>query len=232
MINLSTAIAELDGFDPSLRRVLDRYGVDIHDVSRSLQAVLADHSKDAGFVIELLNLYADPRTFRVANFSQHSLSGILEYLQLTHRFYEQRWLPRLEMCTMGIKQNFPQHPIASVLDPFFRNYRNELLEHIELEENKLFPYAQSLYDGKCMVNYSVKEFRIQHDHHVDDHLGEMLNIIERDYPEITTSMPYRSFRALLQQLEQDLFVHHLIEERVFLVRVHELELEASGHLYQ
>ncbi len=224
MINQATTLAELEQIEPMYRLVLERYELPEGSDNDDLSNLLMGRVKDPLFVIRLLNLYADHRTFRLADYSDHSIAAILDYLQKTHTFYEQRFLPKMDMCIAGVKRNFPGHPIAEVLDTFFRTYRNELLEHIELEEKKLFPYASSLYDGKFDVSYSVKEFKLQHDHHVEDELGTMLKLVEEGYPDIAKSMSFRAFRSLLEKFEKDLFIHHIIEERVFVARIHEMEL--------
>ena len=110
-----------------------------------------------------------------------------------------------------------------MLEHFFHRYRNELLEHIELEESKLFAYATALTEGERRSDYSVSTFMLQHDHAIESDLIKIIPLVETEYPEVGHSFSFRAFKTLLGQLGADLKVHHLIEERVFLSKVLQLE---------
>lgn len=225
-----SSIKSLHHFEPLSELALQRY-------SMSAEGDAVFHDGDTGlldiqFVLQLMELYSDIRQFDPKAFGQFSLSTVLEYLERTHAFYEVSLLPRMEQSIRSINQLFPEHAIAQVLAAFFKNYRNELFEHIELEESQLFPYARRLAHGGAGRDYSVAEFRAVHDHHIEDSLHRVIDLMETDHPEVTRSFAYRTFKNLLEQFRLDLSVHHLIEERVLLQKLVEMEQTAGGYPFQ
>lgn len=225
-----SSIRSLHHFEPLSELALQRY-------SMSQEGNALFHDGDTGvldiqFVLQLMELYSDIRQFDSRTFSQFSLSTILEYLERTHTFYEVSLLPKMEQSIRSINRLFPEHAIAHVLAAFFQNYRNELLEHIDLEESQLFPYARRLAHGGAGRDYSVAEFRAIHNHDIEDSLHRVIDLLETDFPEVTRSFAYRSFKNLLEQFRLDLNVHHLIEEQVFLPKLVHLEQDAGGYPFQ
>ncbi|MEX2596604.1 MAG: hypothetical protein WEC59_06695 [Salibacteraceae bacterium] len=210
-------------FEPLTSIALERY--DLFQNGNELRVELISNAsiKDVDFIIELCTVYGRPDLFDSATFSQYSMSVVLDYLKRTHAFYKERMLPKMEMAIKSIQSQFPDHPVSAMLTHFYSNYQNELLEHIELEENRLFPYAESLYDGKKPENYSVVEFRYHHDHNIEDHLQTLLKMVETEFSDVAASFAYRAFKNMLVQFKVDLNIHHKVEEEVFLCMVESLE---------
>lgn len=222
-----SSIRSMYHFEPLSELALQRYAinpegrVEFNDDEMS--------SQEVDFVLEVMELYSGLDQFRADKFLTYSMMTVLEYLERTHAFYEATLLPKIEQSIVGIKKLFPDHQIAGVLDSFFKSYRNELLEHIDLEESRLFPYARRLAHGAGARDYSVEDFQTAHTHEVEDSLDTVINIIETDYPEVSRSFAYRSFKNLLEQFRLDLEIHHLMEEEVFLVML--VTLEKDGKVF-
>jgi regulator of cell morphogenesis and NO signaling len=230
MPNPISSIKALYHFEPLSELALQRYSI-------SPDGLTVEHydpngDRDIEFVLELMEVYADVRCFDEQSFARHSLFAILEYLERTHLFYEMSLLPKMEQAIVGVKRLFPDHPISDLLDIFFRNYKNELLEHIDIEERDLFPYARRLSHGGSSRDYSVKEFQVVHNHRIEDALNHILSVVETDYPEVARSFAYRTFRNLLEQFRLDLHIHHLIEDRVFLQKLLTLEQNTNTYPFQ
>jgi regulator of cell morphogenesis and NO signaling len=206
--------------DPIASLALKRY------VSVSEEKEFIDRAtgkvENQDFVLDLVRLYAD-QTLDLSVFEKYQLSEVMDYLNRTHGLYTNRMLPKIEMAIANVTRHFPDHPISAILEHFFHRYRNELLEHIELEESKLFPYANELAQGHRRSDYSISTFMLQHDHSIESDLVKIIPLVEKEYPEVAQSFSFRAFRTLLAQLGVDLKIHHLIEERVFLSKVLQLE---------
>jgi len=187
---------------------------------------------DVEFVVDLMGLYSGSTAFDQTKFQAHSLATVMEYLERTHTFYENVLLPKMEIAIYGILKLFPDHVIADVLNAFFGSYKNNLIEHIELEETRLFPYARRLSQGGAANDYSVADFEQAHDHEVEFALDKVIEMIEKDYAEVSRSFAYRNFKQLLLQFRLDLDIHHLIEEKVFLLKLRQLESNQEIHPFQ
>ena len=222
-----SSIRSMYHFEPLSELALKRYAISPQGEVEFNDDELS--SQEVEFVLEVMELYSGLDHFRADRFITYSMMTVLEYLERTHAFYEATLLPKMEQAISGIKKLFPDHHIAFVLDSFFKNYRNDLLEHIDLEESKLFPYARRLAHGLGVRDYSVEDFQNDHTHEVEDSLDRVINIIETDHPEVARSFAYRSFKNLLEQLRIDLEIHHLMEEEVFLVML--ITLEKDGKVF-
>lgn len=171
-----------------------------------------------------LALYFDENCIDKPELEKFGVATILEYLIQTHSFYRDILMPKMQMAIWSFDKNFPDHPASEVLKLFYFNYQNELLEHIDLEESKLFPYVENLQKGKVDISYSVKQFRQEHNHEIEDQLEAVVETMKEKYPEITSELAFRTFEHLLALFSKDLAVHHYIEEQIFVKKVASLEL--------
>ncbi len=171
-----------------------------------------------------LALYFDENCIEKPVLSNYSVEVILDYLRQSHAYYQNVLMPRLQMAITAFDKNFSNHPATNVLSMFYNNYQNELLEHIELEEKKLFPYAEQLLAEKQEYNYSIAQFGREHNHEIEDRLQEVLITIKEQFPEVKSDFSFKAFEHLLERFSNDLAIHHYIEEMVFIEKLRILEL--------
>ena len=224
MITTIKALRDKIHFEPITALALERYALVFEEEEWKFKSKDQSSLKDLDFVVDLAALYEAPTVHNFGELNNYSFSIILDYLRRTHHFYIHTLLPKMEMTVRQLQRSFEGHPVVYVLGHFYQNYQNELLEHIELEESRLFPYAEALYDGKpSKVVYSLADFKMHHNHDMEDHLQDMLIVLEDQFPEVCESFAYRSFNHLLNAFRDDLQVHHMIEEDIFLMKVETLE---------
>lgn len=214
-------------FEPITAMALERFDLRFNDGEWILVQRDERTPKDVSFIVDLVKFYESPTPEHFKTLKGYTFSVILDYLMRTHCFYIKVMLPKMEMTMRNLQKEFSHHPFGHVVGHFYNNYQNELLEHIELEENKLFPYAEGLYDGKLVEGYSVESFKHHHNHDIEDHLEDMLEVIEEEFPEVCHSLPYRTFKHLLNSFKADLAIHHAIEEGIFLRLTEQLEREVK-----
>lgn len=222
------ALTERIHHEPLTELALERYALTFDGTEWTLSATHQGAIQDLEFLVELSAFYQHPVEEQLGAFSGFDMPIVLDYLKRTHQFYKLRMLPKMELAIKSLKSTFPDHPICIVLDQFYSNYQNELLEHIDLEEMKLFPFAEQLNKGIIQEGFSVEEFRMHHDHRIEDHLEDMLIVIEDEFGEVYNSFAYRTFKNLLDNFRNDLAIHHLIEEKLFLSMVEDLERQTRN----
>ncbi|MFM7022458.1 MAG: hypothetical protein ACKOXB_05730 [Flavobacteriales bacterium] len=183
----------------------------------------------------ILKSYDDNYDFPYAEFNTFSAEEIINYLEVTHRYYLMKKLPEMEQTVFQVFNKYNEsHKLLSLLCLFFADYKKKLEEHIRFEEEKLFPYIKSLSQlnnqsspeaiNAVLDSFSLQEFIVNHNK-VEDDLQEVRNIILKYKAEKSTPLPYRIFLTQLQNFELELSRHALIEDEILLPRM--LQKEAS-----
>lgn len=164
--------------------------------------------------------------FDEKQFHSYSLPLVLHYLKESHDYYRNYFMVKMEQAVTSLKNSRPHSQAVFVLELFYKSYQNEFLEHIELEERRLFPYAEALMSGAESANYSVALFNQQHDHEIENQLEAIVDLMQKEYPDLTNDFAFRAFKNLLEAFQLDIEIHHQIEENVFLKRIEKLEQQS------
>lgn len=189
---------------------------------------------DQQFIYTLLQTFEDEKTFSELDYEKYSLEIIIDYIQRTHNYYLSKKLPEIEQSiNILLKDYSNHHPLLTILNTFFFDYTAHLTAHIRAEEKHLLPYIKSLLKIEYAEtdtaqylnttgNYSLQTFIESHQDTEKD-LSEVRNAIPEYQPPITNQTPYRILITQLQAFEKDLYVHALIEDKVLIPRVMQLE---------
>ena len=109
-------------------------------------------------------------------------------------------------------------------------YIEEITEHIEYENETVFPFVEEIYDAflnKRDPSSLLKEYDIDiyHEHHDDIEiiLKDLKNILIRHLPQKEEGRTRMIVLELLFDLESDLFSHTRIEDEVLTPLVKRLE---------
>lgn len=206
-------------------QILQRYG----NISKEKPKGLFE------FVHELTQAFEAPEDFNPAIFLAFPTSLITDYIRKTHRHYLFKRLPEMEQSIQLLLQDYDEgHPLLETLHSAFLDYKTQLSLHICEEENHLLPYVEFLIDADNYgftaqeyfyqtTRYSLREF--EEDHH-DDHETGLRNIrksILSYNPPATNSSPHRILIEQLDNFDRDLSVHGMIEDKVLLPRMMEVE---------
>jgi regulator of cell morphogenesis and NO signaling len=189
---------------------------------------------DQQFIYTLLQIFEDEKTFSEAEFEKYSLEIIIDYIQRTHNYYLSKKLPEIEQSiNILLKDYSNHHPLLTILNSFFIDYAAHLTAHIRAEEKQLLPYIKNLLKIEntetdlqqyfnTTGNYSLQSF-IESHQDTEKNLSEVRNAILEYQPPITNQTPYRILLTQLQAFEKDLYVHAVIEDKVLIPRVMQLE---------
>ena len=182
----------------------------------------------------VLTSYDDKNSISHKELNFYSISEILSYLQLTHRYYMNKKLPEIEQSVSHLYNQYSHsHQLLLVLSMFFMDYKKKLEAHIKYEEELLFPYIHkliSLDKGaststeilRTLNEYSTKKF-IENHTDVEEDLQEVRKYIIKYSREEATPLPYNVFLTQLHYFEIDLCKHAMIEDNVLIPKVIELE---------
>ena len=108
-----------------------------------------------------------------------SVPTLLHYLEASHRYYLDFQLPfirrELEESING------DDALGQLMLRFYDEYAQEIRRHMKYEEKTLFPYVQSLIDGRPLPDYNVEMFS-KHHASADKKLRELKLLIIKYLP--------------------------------------------------
>ena len=108
-----------------------------------------------------------------------SVPTLLHYLEASHRYYLDFQLPFIRReLEESINE---QDALGHLMLKFYDEYAQEIKRHMKDEEKTLFPYVQSLIDGKPIPDYNVEMFSKHHDS-ADKKLRELKLLIIKYLP--------------------------------------------------
>lgn len=215
-------------------QIVQRYAVSLNSNILHSYHELQDINIDRDFIYALLESFEDLSAFAPDEYNRFSLQIIVDYVRRTHRYYLSKKLPEIEQSIGILLANYGgDHPLLSVLETFYSDYRKDLIEHIKAEEAHVLPHIDMLLkfeqDGTLISDrvdqskdFSLTGF-IENHHDTEEDLSKVHNTILQYEPPSTNRTPYRILLTQLQMFERDLAVHALIEDLVLIPRALALE---------
>lgn len=140
----------------------------------------------------------------------------------------------MELTALNVFREYNDtHPLLSYLCIFFNSYKKQLVDHINFEERKLFPYISNLIAADfneaksneiltLMDTFSAKEF-IKYHSNIEEELQEVRKAILMYSDSGESPLPFKIFLNQLHYFETDLSRHAIIEDEVLIPKVIELE---------
>ena len=150
-----------------------------------------------------------------------SIPTLMQYLRASHEYYLGFELPfiRKELCEAIDETD----NMAKLIVRLYDEYAHSILLHMKYEEKTVFPYVESLLDGKTMDNYDIETFS-KHHGQTDQKLRELKNIIIKYLP--TDGLRNNQLSATLYDIyncELWLAHHAEVEDHIFIPAIRNLE---------
>lgn len=182
------------------------------------------------FLTDVLNAPYKKEFENIKALKSYDIPILVDYLSRSHTEYLGKRIPEIEQTILHLLSDSQVHPTLSfLLTNYFESYKEDLIEHIALEEEKLFPYALSLYDYHAkrevrphLIRYSAMEFLSNHTHS-ELEAAKVSALFEAYEPEKTNESLYRVLMEQLNLFSSDLEVHELLEDNVLVAQLLELE---------
>lgn len=229
-------MADVIHLNYSLLPVISRFNIELGFGDLSVEEVCKSFDVNLDFFIEITNSFIDEDYIPHKEMNTFPLKLIVMYLQKTHDYYMDEKIPELnEMITKLSDESVSGDGKISteLVMNFFREYREELKNHIEREENKIQPYVleieeaflQNKTDKKLIQKikaYSINDFAKEHDN-VEEKLYDLKNIIIKYLPPQKNKALCNHILMELFRLERDLNAHAQLEDKVLIPKVAKME---------
>jgi regulator of cell morphogenesis and NO signaling len=212
----------------SLLLCLQHFDIDFSVDNSTVEQLCVENKINLNAFIVIANLYngffpVDDEINKIDN-----IKPILHFLKKSHSFYIEDKYPELKYYLEKIK-NVHTSRDFQLIEQFFNDYFEEVLEHLKYEDDIAFPYFFSLERKDKITqskSFSAKEYR---NHHTDieTKLTDLKNLFLKHIKIKSDLNVKRKFLNTLFGLEFDLKIHSVIEEKVLIPLIERIENEKN-----
>ncbi|MDR1744071.1 MAG: hemerythrin domain-containing protein [Dysgonamonadaceae bacterium] len=196
---------------------LQHFGIDFAVGDKSVVQICAENSISENLFLIVANLYNGYRPKSTLSFSSEEIRQIVSFLKNNHDYYRNDKYPEISSYIRQLQENHSEE-IIFLLEKFFNEYFNEVMDHFAYEDNVAFPYFLKLTNKSkddAPSPYSAHEYL---DHHSDIRiaLGDLKSLLFKHININGDPGLRRKLLFSLFELEFDLHVHSLIEENILI----------------
>ncbi len=218
----SMKLADLIDVNFKLLNVLSRMGISLGFGENTIMEVCERQGIDLKSFLLICNLY----TYDGYMPSAELMSGadpttIVDYLHNSHSFYMQKEFAGLEeeLKAMVEPCDATQKKIVA---RFFADYKAQVKNHFDYEEEVVFPYIRALMSGQRHQSYSIDQFEDNHSN-IDETLNDLKNIVMKYLPDTCDTVLRNQVLYRIYRLGEDLLKHTLIEDNVLIPMINKIE---------
>lgn len=208
----------------SVLQALGSFGINLGFGDKTVQETCDYNGVDTYTFLAVVNFTINDFT-NFEDDEQISVPTLLHYLEASHAYYLDFQLPfiRRELEESLGKDDHLGHLIMRLYD----EYAQEIRRHMKYEEKTLFPYVQSLLDGKPMSDYNIETFSKHHEQ-TDKKLREVKLMIIKYLP--SDAHLNNKLTATLYDIynnEEWLKQHAEVEDHIFAPAIRRLERQTK-----
>jgi regulator of cell morphogenesis and NO signaling len=220
--------------NPYLILVLEHLEINMEVREKTISQVCSENNISTDLFLIIANLFSGFKPSPVTEYSHNDILTIIKYLKSCHQYYLEDKFPEIHEYIEVINRT-NDHSEISMIRKFFDKYFKEVVEHLDYENDVVFPYVLGLNDMLMTEiqtvqksTYSVTEYR-EHHNDIEEKLNDLNNLLIKYIPQKNDRQPRRKLILCLFELEYDLKIHSLIEETVLIPMVETMEQLAKGH---
>lgn len=232
----SETIGQIAAKDLRKAEVFKKYGIDFCcGGKKTVREVCAEKGIDATLVEnELQQPVQNVTTGNNLNFDEWNLDFLADYIVNTHHKYVRKYLPELTGYAAKVaKVHGSNHPELLQINSLVEKINKELTEHMAEEESKIFPVIKEIVKTKESGNAYTRKGENSFAHLVKvteeehDSVGDAtkkIRELSNNYaiPDDACASYKLSFK-MLEEFENDLFVHIHLENNILFPKAEELE---------
>ena len=225
-------ISEVILNNPYLILLLEHFGVDVPLQEKSVTDICLENNINTELFLTFANLYNGVQYDFKDTFTYREVLTVINYLKNSHRYYSEEIYPNILSIIQQInKAKYPKEML--LVEKFFNEYFSEVTEHLNYENNTVFPYIIGLYEQIVNQNqlvgekkYSVSEYK---DHHndIEEKLNDLKNLLIKYLPLKNDQPIRRKLLFSLFELEYDLNIHSQIEDLILIPLVAKMEMHLN-----
>ena len=214
--------AELISADVHLLSIFERLEIKLGFGEATVADICARYNLSTELFLMICNIYSFSNYVPETNLlEKEDIPQILSYLKASHKHYMKNCFPHLHNNIHIMMEEY-EETNRFVLNKFYDDYDSEIKKHFEYEEFSIFPYIESLLNGKNKEEYKISKFEDNHTN-VEEKLNDLKNIIIKYLPGTYTSDIRIKVLNEIFKIESDLHKHTLVENKILIPLVSKLE---------
>ncbi|MFZ4549115.1 MAG: hypothetical protein ACOYN4_16830, partial [Bacteroidales bacterium] len=180
MISENDKLSDVVGRNIDLLPIIHRLGLISNIGEKNIREVCDKNKKDMGFILGILNTYSSVGYFQKPE--DFELQPLIEFLSKTHEYHKQVTIPRLSSFIDQLKISMPDEKLLIVVEKYLNQYIGKLLQHIDFEEQEVFPLVEKMDHPKTNSHApNFKKLLKQHTN-VENEISDLKLIIIRHIP--------------------------------------------------
>ena len=215
-----------DNYD--LLQSLGSFGISLGFGDKTVQETCEDNNVDTYTFLAVVNFVVngyDERSMVNGQWSmvneKISVPTLLHYLEASHAYFLDFQLPYIRReLTESLNEN---DSLARLILRFYDEYAREIRQHMKYEQKTLFPYVESLLEGRPTNDYNVETFS-KHHGAADKKLRELKLLIIKYLPQ--DGLHNNQLTATLHDIYENevwLRQHAQVEDHIFVPAIRRLE---------
>ena len=211
-----------DNYD--LLQSLGSFGINLGFGDKTVQETCEDNNVDTYTFLAVVNFTANGYG-EFESDEKISVPTLLHYLEASHAYFLDFQLPyiRRELAE-SLNEN---DSLARLILRFYDEYAREIRLHMKYEQKTLFPYVESLLEGRPTNDYNVETFS-KHHGATDKKLRELKLLIIKYLPQ--DGLHNNQLTATLHDIYENevwLRQHAQVEDNIFVPAIRHLEQQTK-----
>lgn len=202
-----------------LLQVMSRFGIPLGLADRTIGDVCEENGVDVTTFLAVVNLmlHQNNKVYKVS-LEALSLEDLIKYIRNSHIYYIDFRLPNIRQ---NLAEALQHSDMSHLIIRYFDDYVVHIKDHLQYEEQELFPYINSLLRGEADSSYSIDFYSERHDH-INEPLTEFKNVIIKYYSGDTSYSILSVIHDLLS-CAADLLLHNMVEDKLLVPLIKKME---------
>ena len=207
-----------DNYD--LLQMLGSFGISLGFGDKTVEETCTDNHVDTYTFLSVVNFTINGYSDALVD-DKLSVPTLMHYLQASHAWYLDFQLPFIRR---ELEESLNQEDsLGKLILSFYDEYAHEIRRHMQYEQRVLFPYVESLLDGRSVGDYNIETFS-RHHGQADKKLRELKLLIIKYLPH--DGFHNNKLMAALHDIyanEEWLHQHAQVEDSIFVPAIRRLE---------
>jgi regulator of cell morphogenesis and NO signaling len=215
-------MSDLIDADYQLLLLLMRLNIPLGFGERSVESVCLQNGFDPDCFIFLVNFQSGASVVNIREeFEKLSLEPFLIYLKKSHTYFLENRLPDIRQKLEAVFAEGDKDRQHIVLN-FFDHYMQEVIDHMQYEDNVVFPYVRSLINSENTEQYSIAIFEERHNN-IDEKVSDLKRILTKYVSGVGDQRLMTNILLELYLTQGELENHTFIEDDLIIPRVKNME---------